>query len=76
MIKKQKSKFFIISIFVFWIIGFTACRKDDAIDTGNEVLELQVPLGFPYPHIPEDNQPTKNRIALGKMLFFDPILIS
>ncbi len=74
MIKKQKSKFFIISIFVFWIIGFTACRKDDAIDTGNEVLELQVPLGFPYPHIPEDNQPTKNRIALGKMLFFDPIL--
>jgi cytochrome c peroxidase len=44
------------------------------IDTGNEVITLQTPVGFPYPEIPEDNQPTKNRIALGKKLFFDPIL--
>lgn len=67
----------VLSIIIFVIISsilITSCHKDDAIDTGNEILELPVPTGFPYPDIPEDNQPTKNRIALGKKLFFDPIL--
>lgn len=44
------------------------------VESGNEVLTLEVPKGFPYPEIPADNQPTQNRIDLGKMLFFDPIL--
>ena len=57
------------------IIFFTSCKKDPIIeDTGNEVITLQVPKGFPYPNIPSDNQPTQNRIDLGKKLFFDTIL--
>jgi cytochrome c peroxidase len=56
-------------------ICFSSCKKDPVIeDTGNEVITLQVPKGFPYPNIPSDNQPTQNRIDLGKKIFFDPIL--
>ncbi len=54
-----------------------SCTVDPDISdqiSGNEVLTLDVPKGFPYPDIPADNQPTQNRIDLGKMLFFDPIL--
>ncbi len=36
--------------------------------------ELKVPEGFPQPNIPEDNQLTADRIALGKKLFYDTIL--
>lgn len=36
--------------------------------------ELAIPAGFPAPEIPEDNALTYERIALGKKLFFDPIL--
>lgn len=57
------------------IVGFllTACKKE-AVKDGNTVITLATPKGFPYPTIPVDNQPTENRIALGKKLFFDPIL--
>lgn len=58
-----------------FFILFSGCKKDPAIeDIGNEVITLQVPKGFPYPVIPSDNQPTQNRIDLGKKIFFDPIL--
>ena len=50
-----------------------ACKKQDVND-GNTVIKITVPKGFPYPDIPSDNQPTANKIALGKMLFLDPIL--
>lgn len=57
------------------IVGFllSACKKE-AVKDGNTVIILATPKGFPYPTIPADNQPTENRIALGKKLFFDPIL--
>lgn len=54
-----------------------SCRVDDPLeeeDPGNKILTLNVPVGFPYPAIPSDNQPTQNKIDLGKKLFFDPIL--
>lgn len=61
----------VLSIFIF----IFSCKKDPAIeDTGNDVITLQIPKGFPYPVIPSDNQPTQNRIDLGKKIFFDPIL--
>ncbi len=60
-----------LCVFIF----FSSCKKDPTNeDTGNEVITLQVPKGFPYPAIPSDNQPTQNRIDLGKKIFFDPIL--
>lgn len=58
-----------------FLIFISACKKDPAIeDAGNEIITLEVPKGFPYPNIPSDNQPTQNRIDLGKKIFFDPIL--
>jgi cytochrome c peroxidase len=62
---------------VVFSLVFTACQKDDPKETegtGNEVISLQVPAGFPYPDIPADNMPTQNRINLGKKLFNDVIL--
>ncbi len=74
-IKNKMKRIFLIVCCVSLII---ACRKDSAevemVDSGNVVITLQPPIGFPYPNIPSDNQPTQNRIDLGKKIFFDPIL--
>jgi cytochrome c peroxidase len=52
--------------------GFNACERDPIIPENFYVLDI--PPGFNYPDIPEDNTLTAERIALGKKLFFDPIL--
>jgi cytochrome c peroxidase len=55
----------------------SSCKKDKDVDdllTGDEVITLDIPSKFPYPEFPSDNQPTQNRIDLGKKLFFDPAL--
>lgn len=41
---------------------------------GPTPVELVLPESFPYMKIPEDNPQTEEGIALGKRLFFDPIL--
>ena len=46
----------------------------DEMADGNWIITMSLPKGFPYPNIPSDNRPTKNRIKLGEMLFLDPIL--
>lgn len=61
----KKSLLLILSIFLF------SCKKESKIE---ETYLLSTPVGFPQPTIPADNKPTKARVALGKMLFFDPIL--
>jgi len=57
-------------------IAISACRKDDssAPAVTPESAVLQVPAGFPQPEIPADNALTPLRIALGKRLFYDPVL--
>ena len=50
-------------IVIFMIFG---------IEEGGELLKI--PQGFPEPYIPTDNAITKQRIELGKALFFDTIL--
>ncbi len=63
------------ALLLFGIIFISACQKDPQIpDTGNELIQLNIPVGFPYPKIPADNEPTANRVALGEKLFFDAIL--
>ncbi|MFM9947104.1 MAG: cytochrome-c peroxidase [Saprospiraceae bacterium] len=59
----------IASAFVFLF----ACEKEEAPVVPTEYV-LQVPEGFPNPEIPADNALTANRIALGKRLFYDPVL--
>lgn len=39
-----------------------------------QVVEIKVPLGLPPVPIPADNPPTAETIALGRRLYYDPIL--
>lgn len=53
---------------------FFACEKEQAPAPAEPLLA--VPEGFPVPVFPEGNELTPERWALGKRLFFDPILSS
>ncbi len=69
--RRQIVLLFIPVLFVF------SCKKEPVpyeYSEGNKVVLYTVPKGFPYPTVPVDNLPTKNRIVLGKRLFFDPVL--
>ena len=54
------------------MLSLISCEIDNPIYEG--LYKLEIPLGFPEPLIPEDNQLNVDRIELGKRLFFDPIL--
>ena len=51
-----------------------ACQKDENKLNNKDEYFLKVPIGFPDPNIPDDNKLTRSRIALGKQIFYDPIL--
>ncbi len=36
--------------------------------------ELEIPIGFPTPQFPEGNELTQERVDLGRLLFYDPVL--
>lgn len=50
-----------------------SCRKDPLIQVGENEL-MSIPAGFPSIVFPEGNEFNETRWALGKKLFFDPIL--
>ena len=54
--------FIILCVFIL-----SACQND-------QTYHLALPANFPIPTIPENNTLTSARIALGKKLFYDPIL--
>lgn len=62
------------SILFGLIILVWACRKDENKLNNTDEYFLKVPIGFPDPNIPDDNKLTRSRIALGKQIFYDPIL--
>lgn len=56
---------------------FSACNKDkDPVfePMGPEAYDLVIPAGFPPMNIPVNNPLTKHGVALGRKLFYDPIL--
>lgn len=58
-------------LFLGFLLVFIACTKED---NDTDVYTLNVPYGFPQPVIPADNELTQTRVALGKKLFYDPVL--
>ncbi len=52
---------------------FVACQPEEPVTPATEYL-LSVPEGFPQPEIPADNLLTHARVALGRQLFYDPVL--
>lgn len=65
-----------------WPILFTAlaatslggCEEENTGTAGPTFIAWQDPPGFPPMHIPPDNPLTTEGVALGRRLFFDPIL--
>lgn len=58
------------------LLVVVACKRDKDM-TGEQPLTpyvLQIPPGLPPMNIPADNPMTVEGVALGKMLFYDPIL--
>ncbi len=64
-----------IPVFLLLIsLHLSACRQEGGAPVDEMPYELDIPPGFPYPDIPEDNELTAARVALGRRLFYDPIL--
>lgn len=59
--------------FAFLFISILIACDREIVEQPLDSL-LEVPLGFPAPIFPKDNQLTEERWALGKRLFYDPIL--
>ncbi len=72
------NRFLAISIYLSILIvsvNLVGCGDDnDPVNQGLTIVELTVPDHFPEPAIPADNPLTEEKIELGRMLFFDPIL--
>lgn len=64
--------------FLLLVLIISACHKyppsPPGIPLGQTPFELNIPEGFPSMSIPEDNPTTVEGVALGRMLFYDPIL--
>ncbi len=61
----------------FCLLWIAACTNEEETSIPNpndDRYTLVVPPGFPEPTIPVDNALTKTRIALGRKLFYDPVL--
>ena len=50
------------------LLFISSCKRRSYWRFRNDIITLQVPKGF-YPVIPSDNQPTQNRIDLGRKIF-------
>lgn len=60
-------------IFIVFLV-IMACQKEEIIAPLYFPALMEVPLGFPAVEFPEGNEFTEARWALGKKLFFDPIM--
>ncbi|MBL7775674.1 MAG: cytochrome-c peroxidase [Saprospiraceae bacterium] len=65
-------KLYIVAILL--ALAFIACQKDVPEPVTQPEPLLAVPAGFPAPVFPSGNELTSARWALGKRLFYDPIL--
>jgi cytochrome c peroxidase len=58
--------------FFLLLLSLWACRKEPDLPLAEPLLK--VPAGFPEPVFPADNALSPQRWALGKRLFYDPVL--
>src|SRR5690554_6141734 len=67
----------IVFIGLLGMILFNSCKKDKVStyeDYQPTSVTINYPSNFPDMVIPDDNQPTKEGIALGRALYYDKIL--
>ncbi len=63
----------LVIVGILWVCLF-ACTNDQASPLRETPYDLGLPAHFPVMDIPTDNALTEERVALGELLFFDPIL--
>jgi len=61
------------SLFLILFLLVAACGKDPLSLPENAAL-MKVPVGFPVPDFPPDNEFSEARWTLGRKLFFDPVM--
>ncbi len=66
----MNSKLLYIALFFV----FFSCKKDGGDEYNPTFIELEYPSNYPPPLLNPDNPLTKEGVALGKKLFFDPQL--
>ncbi|MGZ7061042.1 MAG: cytochrome-c peroxidase [Candidatus Angelobacter sp.] len=66
----------LIAILVSGLMLHSQIRSASPVMPIGKTVEIKVPLGLPPVVIPADNPPTAETIALGRRLFYDPILSS
>ena len=66
----------LIAILVSGLVLHSQIRSTSPLMPLGKIVEIKVPLGLPPMVIPADNPPTAETIALGRHLFYDPILSS
>jgi len=70
-----KSNFILlIAVLISGLMLHSQIRPASPVMPVGKVVQIKVPLGLPPVVIPADNPPTAETIALGRRLFYDPIL--
>jgi len=76
-----KVLFALILVFIVVVVGLRVYRGREpqpqprpAATPRGTPIEIAVPVGLPSVPIPEDNRPTVETIALGRRLYYDPML--
>ncbi len=59
---------------IFMAIALVSCASQEQKKEGIQAYHLPIPVGFPEMDIPDDNPMTVEAVALGKRMFFDPIM--
>jgi cytochrome c peroxidase len=72
---------FFVALIAFAILYSPTDAQSRSADQGNSAtmpagkpIQIKVPLGLPAVPIPADNPPTTDTIALGRRLYYDPVL--
>ncbi|MCG8575022.1 MAG: c-type cytochrome [Flavobacteriales bacterium] len=68
----MKAVFKILFVLTGTLLFSFVLKDNSAFET--TPYKVEIPQGFPDIKVPDDNQLTKERIDLGRMLFYDPIL--
>lgn len=73
-------RFSTYTFFILFIINYWSCLESEQSTDNQQVAidtmryNLIIPVGFPTPEMPANNQLTVARVALGKRLFYEPLL--
>ena len=74
---KSRSILFLPSLLIILIAAFallSAEQKTSGVMPIGQPVHIKAPLGLPPVPIPADNPPTAETIALGRRLYYDPVL--